>query len=78
MRISGSAAQAALEALTPGQLKPKPRAAALRRLYDPATGDLLDEALVRGVWPRDRYIYIYIFFKFIIHWGEGGRRRGGS
>jgi len=54
LRISGPQAQRCLEALTePGPTSgkktpafPAPRVAALRRLYDPATRELLDQALV--------------------------------
>lgn len=44
IRVSGGRAGAALEALT-GRV-PSPRQASLRKLSDPATGDILDEALV--------------------------------
>ncbi|HEY1980012.1 MAG TPA: tRNA uridine-5-carboxymethylaminomethyl(34) synthesis GTPase MnmE, partial [Xanthobacteraceae bacterium] len=44
VRVSGSKAGAALEKLT-GRL-PEPRRAKLGRVRDPATGDVLDEALV--------------------------------
>jgi len=44
IRISGPGVGAILDAMaTP---RPKPRFAALRRLIDPATGDILDEAIV--------------------------------
>src|SRR5438132_7966358 len=44
VRISGPSARNALEALAPKL--PEPRRAALRRLRDPATASVLDEALV--------------------------------
>src|SRR5216110_1950513 len=43
VRVSGPAARAALEALCK---LPEPRRAALRRLRDPGTQELLDDALV--------------------------------
>jgi tRNA modification GTPase len=45
IRVSGERAGAALQALT-GRQPPPPRQAALRRLRDPQTGEVLDEALV--------------------------------
>lgn len=45
IRISGCATASALHALLSGRL-PDPRRAALRRLHDPVSGDLLDQALV--------------------------------
>lgn len=45
VRLSGPAAGAALAALLGGRL-PEPRRAALRKVRDPATGELLDAALV--------------------------------
>src|SRR5687767_11528758 len=44
VRVSGSAARIAIGRLA-GRL-PAPRTASLRRLRDPATGDVLDRALV--------------------------------
>ena len=45
LRLSGPGAGAALEALT-GTALPPARRASRRRLADPATGDILDEALI--------------------------------
>ncbi len=44
IRVSGPAAGAVLERMAPP--RPKPRAAALRRIRHPASGEVLDEALV--------------------------------
>jgi tRNA modification GTPase len=46
VRISGPAANPALQALQGHTALPAPRLASLRRLHDPATGAVLDEALV--------------------------------
>lgn len=47
LRVSGTDALAALARLSkPGLAAPKPRTAALRSVIDPATGDVLDRALV--------------------------------
>lgn len=46
VRLSGPAAADAISALCPGAALPAPRMAGLRDLIDPATGDLLDRALV--------------------------------
>lgn len=46
VRISGPDADAALGALTGGRALPAPRAAAVRRLIDPETGETIDQALV--------------------------------
>ena len=45
VRVSGPAAEAACRALT-GKPPPPPRRAALRRIVDPASGEMLDSALV--------------------------------
>ncbi len=45
VRISGSQAGVALQALT-SRILPQPRYAALRRLHNPVSGELLDQALV--------------------------------
>jgi tRNA modification GTPase len=45
IRLSGKAARATLSALCEGKV-PAPRVAALRRLRDPATGEVLDRGLV--------------------------------
>ncbi|GAB4134430.1 MAG: tRNA uridine-5-carboxymethylaminomethyl(34) synthesis GTPase MnmE [Rhodothalassiaceae bacterium] len=45
IRLSGPAAFAALDALT-GAPRPAPRRAAMRPLFDPQTGELLDRALI--------------------------------
>src|SRR5512145_2313939 len=44
IRISGPAAGAVLDPMAAP--RPKPRLAAFRRVHDPETGDVLDEALV--------------------------------
>ena len=44
IRVSGPAAGVVLERMAPP--RPKPRAAALRRIRHPATGEVLDQALV--------------------------------
>lgn len=46
VRVSGGAAAWALSELSGGAAAPEPRRAVLRRLADPATGDVLDHALV--------------------------------
>ena len=45
IRLSGPATPAAVEGLT-GRALPPPRRAALRRLWDPLDGSLLDEGLI--------------------------------
>ena len=49
IRVSGPAAGSAVRALTDRDV-PKPRTAALRRLVEPESGDLIDEALI--LWFR--------------------------
>ena len=46
VRVSGPGAAGALAALAPAKSMPTPRVAALRSLKSPATGEVLDEALV--------------------------------
>ena len=46
VRLSGPGAANAISSLCPGASLPAPRVAALRDLIDPASGDLLDRALV--------------------------------
>jgi tRNA modification GTPase len=46
IRLSGPDTDAALRALTPGRVLPEPRLASLRRIADPVSGRVIDEALV--------------------------------